>query len=166
MSVSIKEENGNPCTTPSAKQQRWRRNFTRVLNVQSQLDPEEMEKVRQRPLRSDLAQKPSLRELTKALGKLKNRKAGGSSNILPEMVNVTMWGSEVCLILPALYGMRAKSQGSGPMPAWSPSLRRAYSRRINFFSWVQDEWHKCQYFWGDWSLIDPGFSLNSLRSKL
>ena len=23
----------------------------------------------------------------------------------------------------------------------------AYSRRINFFSWVQDKWHKCQYFW-------------------
>ena len=47
MSVSIKDENSNPCTTPSAKQQRWRRHFTRVLDVQSQFNPEEMEKVRQ-----------------------------------------------------------------------------------------------------------------------
>ena len=59
MSVSIKDKNGNSCITPSAKQKRWRRHFTRVLDVQSQFNPEEMEKVRQRPLRSDLAQKPS-----------------------------------------------------------------------------------------------------------
>ena len=47
-----------------------------------------MEKVRQRPLRLDFAQDPSLRKLTKTLGKFKNSKAGGSSNILPDMVKV------------------------------------------------------------------------------
>ena len=47
MSVSIKDENGNPCTTPSAKQEQWWRHFTRVLNVQSQFNSGEMEKVRQ-----------------------------------------------------------------------------------------------------------------------
>ena len=46
VSVSIKDENGNPCTTSYAKQQHWQRYFTRVLNVQSQFDPEEIEKVR------------------------------------------------------------------------------------------------------------------------
>ena len=54
--------------------------------MQSQFDPEELEKVRQCSLRADLAQKPSMRELTKALGKLKNGKAAGGSNILPEMI--------------------------------------------------------------------------------
>ena len=58
------------------------------MNIQSLFDPEEIKKVRQRPLRPDLAQKPSLRELTKALEKLKNGKAGGSFNILTEMVEV------------------------------------------------------------------------------
>ena len=84
--VTINDENGNPCASISAQQQRWKRHFTQVLNVQSPFDPEELEKVRQRPLRADLAEKPSMRELTKALGRLKNGKAAGSSNILPEMI--------------------------------------------------------------------------------
>ena len=35
-----------------------------------------------------LAQEPSLHEVDRALGKLRNGKAPGSSNILPEMVKV------------------------------------------------------------------------------
>ena len=42
--------------------------------------------MRQRPVRPELAEKPTLGELTKALKKLKNGKAGGDSNILPEMI--------------------------------------------------------------------------------
>ena len=45
VSVSIKEVNGNTCTTSSVKQQWWLRNFTRVLNVQSQFDSEEIERL-------------------------------------------------------------------------------------------------------------------------
>ena len=86
MNVTINDENGNPCTSPSAQQQRWQRHFSSVLNRQSQFNPQELEKVRQRPLRADLAREPSRRELTKALGKLRNGKAAGSSNILPEMI--------------------------------------------------------------------------------
>ena len=36
----------------------------------------------------DIEQQPSVSELSKALGELKSGKAGGSSNILPEMVKV------------------------------------------------------------------------------
>ena len=85
-SVTINDESGNPCTTPAAQQQRWRRHFSSVLNVQSRFDEDEMEQVRQRPLRAHLERKPSKRELERALGKLKNGKAGGRSNILPEML--------------------------------------------------------------------------------
>ena len=53
--------------------------------MQSLFDPEGLEKVRQHPLRANLAQKSSVREQTKALGRLKNGKAAGSYNILPEM---------------------------------------------------------------------------------
>ena len=54
---------------------------------------EEVQKARQRPLRTQLERKPSLEELMTALCKLKNGKAGGSSNILPEMVKAA--GEEV-----------------------------------------------------------------------
>ena len=91
--VLFNNEDGNPCTSLSDEQQRWRRHFSTVLNVQSQFEREELEKVRQRPLRLDLALKPSMGELTTALGKLKSGKAAGSSNILPEMIK-TACGSE------------------------------------------------------------------------
>ena len=71
----------------------------------------------QRPVRSDLAQPPTLRELTTALGKLKTGKAGGSSNILPEMVKAACDDSEFrCLLLdprPQCMGEAACSQGVG-----------------------------------------------------
>ena len=57
-----------------------------------------------------------LRELTKALGKLKNGKAGGSSNILPKMVKVACddVGFRECLLdLPALYGRETSAKGMG-----------------------------------------------------
>ena len=47
---------------------------------------EEIQSVRQRPQRTYLENKPSMYELRRALSKLKNGKAGGSSNILPDMV--------------------------------------------------------------------------------
>ena len=99
VAVTINDENGNPCTSPSAQQQRWRRHFSRVLNMQSQFDLEELEKVRQRPLREDLAQTPSMRELTKALGKLKSGKAAGNSNILPEMIKTACDNEEFRALL-------------------------------------------------------------------
>ena len=99
MAVTINDENGNPCTSLPAEQQMWWRHFSRVLNVQSQFDPEEMEEVEQRPMRLDLARAPSERELIKALGKLKNGKAAGSSNILPEMIKTASDNEEFRVFL-------------------------------------------------------------------
>ena len=56
--------------------------------MQSQFDEEELERTKQRPLREELERRPSIVELKKALSKLKNGKASGSSGILPEMVKV------------------------------------------------------------------------------
>ena len=47
---------------------------------------EEIQNVRQRPQRTYLESKPSMYELRRALSKLKNGKAGGSSNVLRHMV--------------------------------------------------------------------------------
>ena len=41
-SVTIQDEDGNPCITPKAQKQRWQRHFTKVLNVQSQFSMEEV----------------------------------------------------------------------------------------------------------------------------
>ena len=67
-----------------AKQQCWR-HFTGILNVESQFNCEELGRIRQRPMRPQLAEIPSMEELVVAVGKLKNWKAGRSSGIRPEM---------------------------------------------------------------------------------
>ena len=53
-----------------------------------------MEKVRQREVDEDLGSIPTVREVTWAQGKLKNGKAPGSSNVLPEMLKVAMKDGE------------------------------------------------------------------------
>ena len=68
------------------QQERWRSHFIKLLNVQSSFDVEELRNMRQRPPRPELAEVPSVEELLGAMGKLRNRKAGGESGILPEKV--------------------------------------------------------------------------------
>ena len=43
-------------------------------------------KTKQRPVRHQLAEIPTMDELVKVIGKVKNGKPGGSSGILPEMI--------------------------------------------------------------------------------
>ena len=47
----------------------------------------EMELVRQREVSETLGSMPKSKEVEKALSKLKNGKAAGNSNILPDMLN-------------------------------------------------------------------------------
>ena len=85
---TLNDEEENPCKTPETQQERWRKHFSKVLNVQSQLSDEELNKVRQRPVRQDLAEQPTMDKLTTAIRKLKNGKVGGASGILSEMLKV------------------------------------------------------------------------------
>lgn len=78
-----------------------------VLNIQSVFDVTE---IRQRPLRPELAELPSREELEEAIGKLKNRKAGGNPNILPEMVKTACCDEEFLDKLLVLVLKRAESQ--------------------------------------------------------
>ena len=87
--VVINGENGETCSSSTSQHQRWRRHFTIVLNVRSH-DATAMEKVRQREVDEDLGSIPTGREVTRALEKLKNGKAPGSSNVLPEMLEVAI----------------------------------------------------------------------------
>ena len=60
----------------------------KILNIQNKFDVEELKKVRQRPPWPEMANFPSEKEYLSAVVKLKNRKAGGESGILPEMVKM------------------------------------------------------------------------------
>ena len=44
--TTVVDEEGNPCTTVEAQQQRWRRHFTKILNIQSQFNEAEIRKAR------------------------------------------------------------------------------------------------------------------------
>ena len=60
-------------------------NTIKILNLQSEFNLEELDKIRQRPVRPEMAETPS-EELLSALGKLKNGKASGETGVLPEML--------------------------------------------------------------------------------
>ena len=81
------------CITSEAQNERWRRHFTKILNVQSEFDMEEIGRVKQRPVTLEMSALPTEEELLKAIEKL-DGKAGGESSILPEMVKVACIGDE------------------------------------------------------------------------
>ena len=61
---------------------------TFLLNIRSGYDDSEVHNIRQRCVDGSLGQVPTLQEVAEAVSKLKNGKAPGSSNILPEMLKV------------------------------------------------------------------------------
>ena len=130
-SATIRDENGNPCTTTDTQHQRWRRHFSNVLNIPSQFNEVELARIRQRPIKSQMADLPTMEELIKAVGKLKTGKAGGSSGILPEMVKAACSDSDFLELLLSFayikHGRRDKYPRSGQMPSSCPSPRKETS---------------------------------------
>ena len=96
----MKDEEGNTCNTPEMQQQRWRRHFIEILNLQSEFSVEELvqDKVRQRPLKPAMAEIPS-GGAAKCSGEVKSGKAGGESGILPEMLKAVCWEEEFMKLL-------------------------------------------------------------------
>ena len=58
-SAVVQDENGNSCTTTEAQQERWRRHFSKIINIQRDFDVEELSRVRQRPTRIEMTEVPS-----------------------------------------------------------------------------------------------------------
>ena len=56
---------------------------------------DDMGRVRQRPIRPEMEELPSITELCDAIGKLRNGKAAGESGILPEMVKAACSQGEI-----------------------------------------------------------------------
>ena len=71
-SAFVSDEEGNTCTI-LMQQQRWRKHFTNVLNVQSEFNPIVLDKARQRPLKPQMADLPSGEELATAICKMRRK---------------------------------------------------------------------------------------------
>lgn len=127
--ATVWDEEGNLCSTLVPQQQRWRRHFTNILNIQSQFDETELRKARQRPLHPHMADPPSAKELKKVIEKMKNGKIGGSSGILPEMVQAASCESEFLDVLLDLVDevWKNKVPQNGQMLCWFQYQRRESS---------------------------------------
>ena len=64
--ATVMDEEENACNTPEQQQQRWRRHFAKLLNIQSEFD-EKLQKARQRPLRPNMSALPSEEEIWRAI---------------------------------------------------------------------------------------------------
>ena len=65
--ITIKEESRVPCTTTETQERRWREHFNQVLNMRSGYNEEELVKVKQRPIRIEMAEEPTMKELPDAV---------------------------------------------------------------------------------------------------
>lgn len=92
--ATVKDEDSNTCTKMEAKQERWRRHFTKILNIQSEFDMMESRRVRQRPPRPEITKVPSEDELLSAVRKVRNGKVVGSQAFWPEMIKATCCDKE------------------------------------------------------------------------
>ena len=98
--ITIHDENDILCESTVSQHQRWRRHFTKVLNVVSQYDECELNLVEQHEVDSSLADLPDEEDVKLALSQVKNGKAAGSSGILPEMLKVGQMSHEfLCMLL-------------------------------------------------------------------
>ena len=91
----MKDEEGNLCTTPDSRQQRWRRHFTKVLNVQSLFDWDEVNSVKQRVVREKMAEPPTEEELLEAVVQLRNGKDVWKEGMVP-----ADWSDAVLIPIP------------------------------------------------------------------
>ena len=91
----VRKEDGSLTQGPEEVMKRWHQHFVRVLNIPSEYREEViMEMPTLQPV-MELDSPPSEEELFEALSKMKMRKAGGKSGILPELMihgGPELWG--------------------------------------------------------------------------
>ena len=85
---SIRNADGVLCESVQEQQGTWHGHFSGVLNVCSVYDPHVFQLIPQREVEDSLSLPPSEDELTQAIRHLQNGKAGGMSQIVPELLKV------------------------------------------------------------------------------
>ena len=84
-SVVLKEDGVLTADLDEVKS-RWRKHFTRLLNIPSSCQEETITDMPSQPTCWDLDVPPTMEELDIALDRIKEGKAGGKTEILPEMI--------------------------------------------------------------------------------
>ena len=84
--TSVFKDNGELTKGPSEVSDRWFQHFEKVLNIQSIYDENVLDTFPSSPPLIHLDDPPTMAELEDAMTRLKARKAGGLSGILPELV--------------------------------------------------------------------------------
>ena len=84
--TAVFKDNGELTKGPSEVSDRWFQHFKKVLNIQSIYDESVLDAFPSSPPLLHLDDPPTMAELEDAMSRLKARKAGGLSGILPELV--------------------------------------------------------------------------------
>lgn len=84
---SVWKEDGTLTQGNEELTKRWSQHFLKVLNIPSEYREQVIDDIPLLPPIVELDSPPTDEELSEALSKLKNRKAGGKSGILPELVH-------------------------------------------------------------------------------
>ena len=77
---------GSLTSGPEEVKLAWHEHFSRVLNITSQYQQAVLDQIPSRPSALELDHSPTFDELLEALRRLKRRKAGGRTGILPELL--------------------------------------------------------------------------------
>ena len=83
---AVRREDGELTQGPTEVMQRWYQHFSKLLNQQITFKDEVIQRMLMQSPCLDLDEPPTEEELEDALFKMKKRKAGGKTGILPEPV--------------------------------------------------------------------------------
>ena len=92
--TAVIKENGSLSQGPEEVRARWHQHFVKILNIPCAFNDEVIDTLPLLPPHFDLDMPPTEEELMQALTKLKMRKAGGKSDVLPELIHhggVDLW---------------------------------------------------------------------------
>ena len=83
---AVLKVDGEVTKTPEETKQRWYEHFNSILNIHSHFHQEVIDDIPSYPTMHDLDDPPTQGELVSALGKLKNGKVGGETEIVAELI--------------------------------------------------------------------------------
>ena len=92
--TAVMKENGILTQGPKEVRTRWYQHFVKILNMPCAFNDEVIDTLPLLPPHLDLDMPPTDEELMQALTKLKMRRAGGKSGVLPELIlhsGVDLW---------------------------------------------------------------------------
>ena len=83
---AVMKEDGKLTKGPDEMKLHWHGHFSKILNISSEYQEEAITEGPSQPVKWDLDMPPTAKKLNVALHRLKKGKAGGKTEILPEMI--------------------------------------------------------------------------------